>query len=131
MRLLSNLFTSAVILMTFCFANLAIAESEKPNQSPKKNMKPAVDNHASMSDIEGVYVDANRSGFVVRAEGREDWKIYCNEAARIKKGHDEFARTVKNQDRVRFVGIRYDSNKAKMQVTHCVANSATILGSSQ
>ena len=131
MRLLSNLFTTAVILMTFCYANLAIAESGQSNQSPKKNVNPAVDNHDTMSDIEGVYLDANRSGFVVRAEGREDWKIYCNEVARLKKGHDEFARTVKNKDRVRFVGIRYNSNKAKMRVTHCVADSATILGSNQ
>ncbi len=84
---------------------------------------------SSMPNIEGEYLQYIRSGFRVRVEGREDWKIYCNEAARIKDGQDEFARKIKPKDRVRFVGITYDAKNANQVKSHCVAESAIILES--
>ena len=84
-----------------------------------------------MPDIEGVFLQATRSGFRVRIEGREDWKIYCNEAARIKNGQDELSRKIKPYDRIRLVGISYNASKANKPISHCLAESAVILGSSK
>ena len=84
-----------------------------------------------MPDIEGVYMQYTRSGFRVRAEGREDWKTYCNEAARIKTDKDEFSRKIKPYDRVLLVGVTYDPSKANKVISHCIAERAIIIGSSK
>lgn len=83
-----------------------------------------------MADIEGIFLQANRSGYRVRVEGRKDWQTYCNEAARLETGSEEFARTVKARDRVRFTGISYDPDRASTPTTRCMAKSAVILGAS-
>ena len=85
---------------------------------------------SSMPDIEGVYLQTTKSGFRVRAEGREDWKTYCNEAARIKNGKDHLSHNIKPKDRVRITGITYDPNKANKVVSRCTAKSILIIGSS-
>jgi hypothetical protein len=81
-----------------------------------------------MGDMEGVYLQTTRSGFRVRIEGDKAWQTYCNEAARLETGSDEFSRTVKAYDRVRLIGITYDPTRAKDPVTRCMAKSAVILG---
>ncbi|MGH1456972.1 MAG: hypothetical protein ACRBDI_09345 [Alphaproteobacteria bacterium] len=91
--------------------------------------KKAEDKSYTMPDIEGMYLQTTRSGFRVRVEGREEWKTYCNEAARVENGGDEFSRTVKPYDRIRISGITYDPNKANKPVSRCMAKSITILGS--
>lgn len=109
---------------TSCKAQDAQGNELAPVFTKKAEAKP----HA-MPDIEGMYLQTTRSGFRVRAEGREKWKTYCNEAARIENGGDEFSRTVKPYDQVRISGITYDPNKANKPVSRCMAKSITILGS--
>lgn len=104
--------------------------AEHSNLQLNENVNSFADDQAKMPDIEGVYLSANRNGFIVRAEDNEDWKIYCNEAARIRNGQKELSRTVKAYDRIRLIGITYDPNKANARVTHCIAESALILGPS-
>lgn len=81
----------------------------------------------SMPDIEGTYLQYTRSGIRVRVTGREDWKTYCNEAARIEHDREGFARKVKAGVRVRLTGITYDARYANKAITRCVAEGAIIL----
>lgn len=108
-------------------SNITSTTEETPthSRSPGAAATPQV---SEMADIEGVYLQAGRSGFRVRAEGRKDWLTYCNEAARLIKDDGKFARTVKAYDRVRFTGISYHPGQANDRITHCTANSAVILG---
>ena len=114
----------------------------KPNHAPRVEEQPqgqrrprtrstaaaTLPETKPMADIEGIYLQGRRSGYRVRAEGRDDWLKYCNEAARLETGSDEFSRAVKPYDRVRFVGITYDPALAGKPSTRCMAKRAIILG---
>lgn len=109
-----------------------VASKSEQHRTHSRSSEPAAPTKIhEMADIEGVYLQATRSGFRVRAEGRKDWKTYCNEAARPLSDSKKFARTVKPYDRVRFTGISYQPSRAKDPVTHCRAKNAVILGPSQ
>ena len=108
-----------------------VSQSEQHRTRARSSEPAAPPKIHEMADIEGVYLQTTRSGFRVRAEGRKDWKTYCNEAARPHNDSKNFARTVKPYDRVRFTGISYQPSRANDPVTRCRAKKAVILGSSQ
>lgn len=105
------------------------AATTQQTQTRRRSTTPAATPEVKvMADIEGTFLQSNRSGYRVRVEGREDWQTYCNEAARLETGDDEFARTVKAYDRVRFTAISYDPTRVNTAITRCIAKSAVILG---
>lgn len=74
------------------------------NELPKTTM-------SSMPDIEGIYLQAMQGRLRVRAEDRDDWNKICRESARVKDPNYELARQLKSYDRIRLIGITYDTSK--------------------